>query len=214
MKTIRSSIAFVVSAAFLAMLWTGQAFAQTKQAKIFLTKDQIVEGAKKEGKLRVVPGHDDSVIPTIVKAFQKKYPFIQTSWGIVTGIEAGQRQLFEMTAGTSNADAFNLSAAFFSEFFSKNLIKGYDFQGMSKAGHLKIPLEMIDDSGVVVWLATNTGVLTYNSNLVPPDKTPKGWDSCLDPYFKSKFSVDPKPNILTWLAPRWGEEKLISMRVV
>jgi iron(III) transport system substrate-binding protein len=54
------------------------------------------------------------------------------------------------------------------------------------------------------------GVITYNCNLVPQDKTPKGWDSCLDPYFKSKFSVDPKPNILTWLAPRWGEEKLIS----
>ena len=75
----------------------------------------------------------------------------------MTGIEAGQRQLFEMTAGTSNADAFNLSAAFFSDFFSKNLIKGYDFKAMAKAGHLKIPMEMIDDTGVVVWLATNTG---------------------------------------------------------
>jgi hypothetical protein len=61
-----------------------------------------------------------------------------------------------MTAGTSNADAFNLSAAF-SDFFSKNLIKGYDFKAMAKAGHLKIPMEMIDDTGVVVWLATNTG---------------------------------------------------------
>jgi hypothetical protein len=72
------------------MLCAAHGFAQTKQAKIVLTKDQILEGAKKEGKLRVVPGHDGSVIPTIVKAFRKKYPFIQTSWGIVTGIEAGR----------------------------------------------------------------------------------------------------------------------------
>ncbi|MGH7845840.1 MAG: ABC transporter substrate-binding protein, partial [Candidatus Binatia bacterium] len=65
-------------------------------------------------------------------------------------------------------------------------------------------------SGIVVWLGSNTGVLTYNTKLVPSDKAPKSWDSCLDPYFKSKFSVDTKPNILTWLTPKWGEEKVLS----
>jgi len=52
--------------------------------------------------------------------------------------------------------------------------------------------------------------LVYNTKLVPPDKAPKGWEACLDPYFKGKFSVDTKPNVLAWLTPSWGEEKLLG----
>jgi ABC-type Fe3+ transport system substrate-binding protein len=186
------------------------ALAQSKGGLISLSREQILEGAKKEGNVRVVPGHDESAIPTLVKAFQKKYPFLKVTWGIVGGIEAAQRELFQMTAGTTTTDAFSPSSSFFSEYFSKNLIKKYDYRAMAKAGHLKIPMEMIDDSGVVVWLGSNTGVLAYNTKLVPPDKVPKSWESCLDPYFSGKFSVDSKPNILGWLSASWGEEKLLA----
>ncbi|HWP60715.1 MAG TPA: extracellular solute-binding protein [Candidatus Acidoferrales bacterium] len=210
MRQLRHIIGGLLGASLLLSFASADGEAAQAQAMISLTRDQIIEGAKKEGKLRVVPGHDDTVIPGLVKGFQKKYPFIQTTYGIVTGIEAGQRQLFEMATGTSSADAFSPSSAFFNEYFSKNLIKRYDFRAMSKAGHLKIPLEMIDESGVLVWLGTNTGVITYNSKLVPEDKAPKGWESCLDPYFRGKFSVDSKPNVLAWLSAKWNDEKLLS----
>ena len=209
MKTRSFNIVFVV-ASLLGTLHVSQALGQTKPGMISLTREQILEGAKKEGKVRVIPGHDETTIPSLVRAFQEKYPFIQTTWGIVSGNDAGQRQLFEMTAGTSSADAFSPSVTFFNDYFRKDLIKRYDFRAMSKAGHLKIPAEMIDDSGVLVWLGTNTGVIAYNSKLVPPDKAPKSWESCLDPQWKGKFSVDSKPNILAWLSARWGEEKLLA----
>ena len=193
-----------------ALFFIAPAHGQTKGGLISLTKEQILEGAKKEGKVKVVPGHDESAIPTLVNAFQKKYPFLQVSWAIVGGIEAAQRELFQMVAGASTTDAFSPSSSFFSDYLSKNLIKRYDFAAMAKAGQLKIPMEMIDDSGVIVWLGSNTGILTYNSKLVPPDKAPKTWDSCVDPYFSGKFSVDSKPNVLSWLAASWGEEKLLA----
>jgi iron(III) transport system substrate-binding protein len=210
MKISRSAVLGVMIGFIVFSFAPISGLAQSKQGMISLTREQIMEGAKKEGKVRVTPGHDESAIPTLVKAFQKKYPFIQTTWGIVGGTDSGQRQLFEMAAGTSNVDAFSPSSAFFSDYFRKDLIKKYDFRAMSKAGHLKIPLEMIDDSGVVAWLGTNTGVLAYNTKLVPPEKAPKSWENCLDPQWKGKFSVDTKPNVFAWLVPRWGEEKLLS----
>ena len=175
-----------------------------------LTKAQIIEAAKNEGKLSVSPGFDDASIPLIVKAFEKKYPFIKVSSTFAEGIPALQRQLFEMSAGRANLDVVHTNIVFWSEYFKQNLIKKVDFKGLAQAGHLNVPAPMIDDSGMVVWLGTNTGVLVYNSKSVPPDKAPKGWDACLDPYFKGKFSVDTKPNVLAWLTAAWGEEKLLG----
>ena len=211
MKSGRSGVVVCcLNVMLLGLFCVSAAFAQTKGGLISLTKEQILEGSKKEGKIKVVPGHDESAIPTLVKAFQKKYSYLQVTWAIVGGIEGAQRELFQMAAGATTTDAFSPSSSFFSEYLGKNLIKRYDYAAMAKAGHLKIPMEMIDDSGVIVWLGSNTGILTYNSKLVPPDRAPKTWDSCLDSYFGGKFSVDSKPNVLSWLAASWGEEKLLA----
>ena len=211
MRTGKKSVFFPLFAILL--LWMSQAvdaLGQTKEEKIVLTRTQIMEGAKKEGKLSVSPGFDDSAIPTIVKAFEKKYPFIKVTSSFAEGIPALQRQLFEMSAGRATLDAFNSNISFWTEYFKQNVIKKFDFKAMAKAGHLNIPLEMIDDSGMVVWLGTNTGVLVYNTKSVQPDKTPKGWDACVDPEWKGKFSVDTKPNVFAWLVSSWGDEKLLS----
>jgi ABC-type Fe3+ transport system substrate-binding protein len=197
------------------MLWAlavpgPQAVGQTKKESVTLTKAQILEGAKKEAKLTVSPAFDEKSIPIMVKAFEKKYPFIKVSWTSADGIPAYQRQLFELSAGRANLDIFSSNIAFWSEYFKQNVVKNVDFKGMAQGGHLNIPLEMIDGSGMVVWLGSYTGVLVYNTKLVTPEKTPKSWEACLDPYFNGKFSVDTKPNVLAWLTPAWGAEKLLG----
>jgi len=183
----------------------------TNEGMIFLTRKQIVDGAMKEGKLYVTPGLDDSTIALLLKAFQKKYPFIQADGRVVDGIPAAEKQVLEMSTGKANVDAVRLHSTHYSQYFGHNLLARYDFKGMVKAGHLKIPLEMIDDSaGVIVWLGSQFGLISYNSKLVSAEKAPKGWESCLDPAWKGKFSVDTKPNIFTWLRPVWGEEKIVD----
>ncbi len=81
---------------------------------------------------------------------------------------------------------------------------------MARDGQVAVLQEMIDESGVIVWSGTMMGVMAYNTNIVPPDKAPGGWQSCLDPQWKGKFSVDTKPNVLTSLVSAWGEEKLLD----
>ncbi|HWP60934.1 MAG TPA: extracellular solute-binding protein [Candidatus Acidoferrales bacterium] len=187
------------------------ALAQSPKERVMLSKAQIMEGAKKEGKLTVSPAFDEKSIPVLVKAFEKKYPFIKVSWTSADGIPAYQRQLFELSSGRAHLDVFSTNIAFWSEYFKQNVVKNVDFRGMAQAGHLSIHPEMVDDSGMVVWLGSYTGVLVYNTKLVPPDRAPKSWEACLDPYFKGKFSVDTKPNVLAWLTPAWGEEKLLAL---
>jgi iron(III) transport system substrate-binding protein len=210
MRTRRLVNFLVFVVALVWVLPATNAVGQTQKDKVMRTKAQILEGAKKEAQLNVSPAFDEKSIPIIVKAFEKKYPFVKVNATSADGIPAYQRQLFELSSGRANLDIFSTNIAFWSEYFKQNVVKNVDFKGMAQAGHLSIHPEMIDDSGMVIWLGSYTGVLVYNTKLVPPEKAPKTWEACLDPFFKGKFSVDTKPNVLAWLTPAWGEEKLLG----
>ena len=173
-------------------------------------KEEIVSAAKKEGKLILSPGYDKKTIAALVKAYNKHYPFIDVSWSYVSGVTAAQRQLFEMAAGKASLDLFSPSSDNLGDYLKQNVYKKYDFKKMTQTGLLKIMPEMIDDSGLFVWLGSNVGVLAYNSRLVPAAKAPTNWESCLDPQWKGKIAVDTRPNTLSWLVPAWGEEKVLD----
>jgi iron(III) transport system substrate-binding protein len=182
-----------------------------QKGMIYLTKEEILAGAKREGKALVYPGHDEKTIPLLVNAFKQKYPFLkEVNFGFVSDIAPGQRELFDMIAGKASRDAFNLHQTFWSQYFKHDLLKKYDFKAMAQDGQLQIPSGMIDESGVVVWLATNIGVMLYNTKVVPPENAPTGWDSCVDPKWKGKFYLDTKPNEIVWLLTSWGEDAVVE----
>ena len=155
--------------------------------------------------------YDQATLPELLKAFGKKYPFVQAAWG-TSAAKARERNvaLEELTAGKAVVDIFGFSGSFPSEYPERGLLKRYDLKAMARDGQIKIPAAMIDPNGMIVWSSNNTGVITYNGALIPQDKAPKSWESCLDPQWRGKFSVDANPNMLTWLVPRWGEERLFD----
>jgi iron(III) transport system substrate-binding protein len=202
--------------AFVTLFPANRSLAQPREEMIYVSGEQIAEGAKKEGKLLLHPAlrpeYDKATLPDLIKAFGKKYPFVQPTWGVT---EMGNRPnpqhaLDELVAGKAVVDILGFSGSFPSEYPEKGLLKKYQFKEMAKNGQIKIPPEMIDETGIIVWSSSNTGIITYNSTLVAPDKAPKGWESCVEPQWQGKFSVDSDPNMLTWLIPRWGEEKLFD----
>ncbi len=196
--------------ALLGVLTSSPVVAQNKEGMVTVTRDEIVARAKQEGKLSLVPGYDKSTIGPLVAAFTKKYPFLEVSFELVTGITGAQRQLFELAAGKASVDVLSPSTAYWSDYFKQNLLKRYDFKSMAKSGQLKIPLEMLDDSGIVAWFGTNTGVFTYNTKVVPADRALAKWDNCIDPQWKGRLAVDTKPNTLAWMVPAWGDEKVLG----
>jgi len=65
----------------------------------FTSHDEIVDRAKKEGKLRVFCEQDPGAMKVMVNAFRKKYPFIDVKVQRVDGEAMFQRMLQEMHAG-------------------------------------------------------------------------------------------------------------------
>jgi iron(III) transport system substrate-binding protein len=180
-----------------------------KRKQIFLTRAEILAGAKKEGKLKVVPGFTKDGIPIMVDAFKKKYPFIKdVTWDVVTGTVATQREVMALAAGSKRTDVLNVSSAVLDTYVDRHLMKAYDFVGMAQAGELKIPLKMIQ--GLMVWTGNSISIIAYSTGAVPPDKAPKNWNDCLDPRWKGKVAVDTRGRYLARVYPAWSEEQLLD----
>ena len=181
-----------------------------KKGMVYLTREEIIAGAKREGNVKVFPGVDEKAVPLLVEAFKKKYPFIEAKGGMVSGIPAIQRQIFEMAAGKADLDVFHAHTGFRNDYVKNNLYKKYDFRAMVEDGQLKVPSRAIDEAGGFILSGANLGVLLYSTKLVPAEKAPTGWESCLDPQWKGKFAVDTRPYLLARLAARWSEEKVLD----
>jgi len=198
----------LINVSLAAWLFRSPAFSQNAPELIYETKEHILEGAKKEGKLIVSPGFEESTTPHLIEAFKKKYPFIRdVVWSKPADF---RKQLGELIDGKTVVDAFRPAPNVWSQYFSNNLFRKYNYKKIAQNGQLNIPQEMIDDSGVVVWSGSIIGIMAYNANRVSADSLPSGWESCLDVKWNGKFTVDSKPNVLASLAARWGQEKLLD----
>jgi ABC-type Fe3+ transport system substrate-binding protein len=66
---------------------------------------------------------------------------------------------------------------------------------MAKQGVLQIPGEIIDPTNRnVISLASTIYSLSYNKNLIAPDRVPNRWEDFLKPEFKGrKFMAEIRP---------------------
>jgi hypothetical protein len=207
MNRNRSALGLIIFA-LAAWPFCSPAFSQSAPELIYETRGHILEGAKKEGKLIVSPGFEESTTPHLIDAFKKKYPFIKdVVWSKPADF---RKQLSELIEGKTMVDAFRPAPNVWSQYFSHNLFRPYDYKKIVQNGQLNIPQEMIDDSGIVVWSGSIIGIMAYNANRVGADSLPSGWESCLDAKWSGKFTVDSKPNVLASLAARWGQDKLLD----
>src|SRR5262245_61525018 len=119
---------------------------QEAEAKgyIFITSHQeIVERAKKEGKLRVFSSQEPPAIKAMAAAFKQKYPFIDVRAEELIGLENYQRMLLEMKAGMAKTwDVNYLAFDFYGEFLPHQ--KKFDLLGMAERGVLQIQPKLVD----------------------------------------------------------------------
>jgi ABC-type Fe3+ transport system substrate-binding protein len=218
----------VITAYLIIGLWIGTftsiAAAQTPsllQAKqqagakgyiFFTTHDEIVDRAKKEGKLRVFCEQDPGAMKAMVSAFNKKYPFIEVKIQRVDGEAMFQRMLQEMHAGLAKEwDVNYLQWDFYTEFLPHQ--KKFDMLGMAEQGVLQMPVRMIDPvHRHVVALESNMQVLAYNKEVISKEKVPDTLEDFLKPEFKGrKFGLDVRSKALPALVPLWGLEKVLDI---
>ena len=204
----------------VALIFAGQAkpsptiAKQTAGAKgyvFYSDHDEIVEKAKKEGKLRILVNMDPATLKAAGKAFNQKYPFINLHAQEITGTDMAQRNVLEIKSGQARDwDVIYPSRDLYSEYLP--YLWKVDLLGMAERGVLQIPAPMIDPKNRnIVAPYTRLIVSAYNKNLVTPEQLPKSWEDFLKPGLKGrKFAVDIGPRAIACLVPAWGLEKTLD----
>jgi iron(III) transport system substrate-binding protein len=191
---------------FPCMVWGAAAdlFLQLNKLSAAERQQKLIEGAKKEGEVMLYSSSGLEEIQALVKAFGKKYPFLQTRYN-----KKGGSQLFTVAQ---------------MEFVGKKYLADIYWAGYSTIGPMlkekgmlaryvspetaAIADEYKDKEGA--WVATriSMAIFAYHSKKVPAGKVPKTYYELLDPFWKGTISIDSSPGRFTHLlARKYGWEK-------
>lgn len=189
---------------------------QDAEAKgyIFLTThDEIVAGAKKEGKLRVMTGLEPPNSQPLINGFKQKYPLITDIQieEIPGGPEIYRRILMEMKSGQTKGWDITFAYLDFIPEYIPYLMK-HDIVGMAKQNVLRMDPRMVHPlERNMVSVTSSLTVVPYNRKLISDDKVPAKWEDFLKPELKGrKFVTDVRPIQVAGLAPAWGLEKTLD----
>jgi ABC-type Fe3+ transport system substrate-binding protein len=173
----------------------------------FTSHDEIVAGAKKEARLRLLGSLAADTYKALVAAFKKHYPFIVLHTEEIKSTDAHQPFILELKAGRATEwDVLDMAPDFYAEYLP--FVRKFDLVGMATQKVLNIPLPMIDPKNrSVVSTASVIQAIAYNRKLLSEEKVPNGWDDFLKPEFKGKkFLVDIRPQGFAALAAGLGEK--------
>jgi iron(III) transport system substrate-binding protein len=170
---------------------------------------RLEEGARKEGNLVFIHTFRGKLARDHVKLFEKRYPFLKVDMGDMGSQDAAERLIAEETAGRHLTDVLSLAVPDLPVILDQDLVANYPtpatkripkkFQGFIDPKNRWLP-----------WYWSEHGI-SYNTNLIPPDKAPKEWFDLCKPAFKGQVSFDPpETRFLAGLYVMMGEEKVKS----
>jgi iron(III) transport system substrate-binding protein len=172
------------------------------------TEVQLIEGAKKEGKLAFwINGWSANELEKIFGKFRQKYPFVSVEyWRSSEDAQLHQKMMSEARAGIRNVDIASSEINLISELKKAGVVKKYHWP--HTAGW---SAQYKDPEGY--WVASNINgiVVVYNTQLVPPAEAPKNWDDLLNPKWRGAISMDRDGSewvLMLWAA--WGKERAVN----
>ncbi|MFQ5681700.1 MAG: ABC transporter substrate-binding protein [Candidatus Binatia bacterium] len=162
---------------------------------------KLIEGAKKEKKLVWYTSTSVPDASALLKAFNKKYPFVETNLFRASNAKLSNRIMTETRAGRWAYDIVSMSGG--PLLRRMKLIKPY-FSPESKAY-----IEAFKEpNGYWTAVYNSYYVIGYNTEMVAKKDAPKDWKDLLDPKWKGKIGMDREE--YRWFAAithKWGREK-------
>jgi iron(III) transport system substrate-binding protein len=165
----------------------GTVFAQPLQAAVpppSAVTPQLVEAARKEGKVTFYSAIDLQTSEKVAKAFEAKYP------GIVARVERnGAERIFqrigqEQSSRINAVDvACSTDTSHFLAWKRSGLLAPYIPDEVAQ--HFRP--DQVDDDGMYATMCAWLCVIGYNTNLVKRDEVPKSFLDLLDPKWKGKL---------------------------
>ncbi len=145
---------------------------------------ELIEAAKKEGKVTYYTAMDLSVAEPMAKAFEAQYP------GIKVAVErTGAERLFnrigqEVGSNIKRVDVANSSdAAHFIVWKRQGWLQPFLTPDMAE----NLPADQRDPDGAFVNQRTHLSAIAYNTGLVKPEDAPRGFNDLLDPKYAGKL---------------------------
>jgi iron(III) transport system substrate-binding protein len=180
-------------------------YAQLKDLSPAERQARLEEGARKEGKFVVVDTMRDEA-DAHATMFMKRYPFIRVEMTDDLGSQDAAEQLYaEETAGRHLTDAIVAALPDLNELLGKNMLAR--FPTPVKSAILPRYKDFADSQDRWLPFFWSELGISYNTNLVPPDKAPKTWQDLCNPFFKGNVSYDPaETRFLAGLDTMLGEK--------
>lgn len=169
--------------------------------------DEVVRLATKEGKVHFGSSLRSDEAKLVLEGFEKAYPKIKVEY--IPGVDGqvSERILTEATGGLVEYDLVNVPSGLQSRFRKAGVFAG-PLEWRKR--YPKAPGEHFSPDNYLAVVSFIPRVIAYNPSLVPPDRVPKSWQDCLDPYWKGRFIVRIRPHAFVGLWYAWGEEKIIQ----
>lgn len=185
---------------------TEQLYATLAKLPADQREKRIEEGARKEGKLNFVHTWRGKNARDHVKLFEKRYPFIKVDMGDLGSQDAAERFIAEESAGRHLTDILTLGVPDMAVILKHNFVAKFPTPATKKI--LKQYQNFIDpQQRWIPWYWAEHGI-SYNTNLIKPDKAPKSWFDLCKPEFKGQVSFDPsETRFLAGIYVMFGEEK-------
>ena len=157
------------------------------------TQEQLIAGAKKEGKLVVYASATAPQLQMYFTAFNKRYPFIKTEFFRTGKQKLVSKILFEEQAKQRLADIVHTSVIETSILKKRGALSRY--VPMESASY---PAQYKDPEGYWTSAYASGTLLGYNSRQVKRADVPKNYDELLNPRWKNLMAIDA--NKIEWFA--------------
>ena len=157
------------------------------------TQEQLIAGAKKEGKLVVYASATAPQLQMYFAAFNKKYPFIKTEFFRTGKQKLVSKILFEEQAKQHIADIIHTSVIETNILKKRGVLSRYV---PNEAAYY--PSQYKDPEGYWTSAYASGTLLGFNSRQVKRSDAPKTYEDLLHPRWKNGLAIDS--NKIEWFA--------------
>ncbi len=165
---------------------------------------QLIEGAKKEGKVVWYTSMAIDTSKPMLDAFLKEYPFIKADLVRAGEEQLTNRMLSEIRAGQWLFDAVSTSSI--GALIERKMITPY--LAPERDAFMD---QFKDPQGYWTGVFANNLILAYNTKMVAAKDAPKDYPDLLDPKWRGQILMDPTD--YDWfgtLIAAWGREKTVQ----
>jgi ABC-type Fe3+ transport system substrate-binding protein len=174
-------------------LLAGISLVPARAADDFTPDPKLVAAAKKEGEvLYYTTLIVEQIVRPLARAFQSRVPGVQVKWVRADGTGLVVKMTNEARANRVQADVWSMVDG------AQAILQGGFTDTFEVPSAKSLPAGLVDRNRH--WVATNLGVRSaaYNTQLVPKEHAPRGYQDLLDPRWNGKIVWNPKSMTGAW----------------